>query len=79
MILGNSSVTTLPASISKLQALEVLDFSENGMTVVPEEVFKLKKLKSLLVLGNKIEVVSDKYFGDPSGIQGTGGTRYITF
>jgi Leucine-rich repeat (LRR) protein len=59
LILNHNHIKSLPSWIGKLKNLEVLDVSENPITVLPKEIQHLKHLKKLVISRTKIQSVPD--------------------
>ncbi|KAL2945984.1 hypothetical protein AAZX31_U014700 [Glycine max] len=66
----NSKIVNLPKSVGVLHNLETLDLRESGVRRMPREIYKLKKLRHLLVY--------DKLFGFLGGLQMEGGIGDLT-
>ena len=50
--LNNNELTSVPAELGNLLALEMLDVSENDLTTLPAEIGDLELLEQLDIYGN---------------------------
>jgi Leucine-rich repeat (LRR) protein len=60
----NNLLATLPASISALTALEVLDLHTNKLTSLPIEIRLLTSLRTLNVSSNQLRSIPAELFGN---------------
>lgn len=64
LYLNHNRLASLPSSICFFSNLELLDISNNGLTVICEDIIGLRKLKTLIAKNNRLDEFSlPKEFG----------------